>query len=409
MNAKRVHQVDLPRRTLRAPGTRADLAESPAVIGPVRLTYSLRPGAPLPLLMAAVAVALMFAATPFLIPEIAQRYGVSEGIAGGISIAQVGAFAATTLILPRLVSPTVRLLAVASATFLTANLVSAALSGFAFLVAVRALAGAAAGTLTWFVWSDAMRSPRSLATVSAVGPVTALIGSPLLAILSGGGDRAVYLALAVASVPGVLVRSQEPPQRQARRQVSRSRSNRVLLGALLLLTFSGASLFVYVAVAAREVLAMTPTMVSLGISLNAAGGLLGARLAARHRRPGWWLATAGPAAFLAIGGGATALFFVGMAWWGFAFWMGVPGIFQMLAQRSLEPAERAGDAQGFMAVGRALAPAMGGGFADAGAYQALAAVAGAGVMLAGVTVIGVQEGRELLPPSDPRTFVDSQS
>ena len=52
-----------------------------------------------------------------------------------------------------------------------------------------------------------------------------------------------------------------------------------------------------------------------------------------------------------------------LAWWGFVFWMGIPGVVQMLASHSLHPAERAGAAQAAIATGRALAPA---------AYTALA-------------------------------------
>ena len=46
---------------------------------------------------------------------------------------------------------------------------------------------------------------------------------------------------------------------------------------------------------------------------------------------------------------------------------------------------------------------MGGVFVDAGALVALSWVAGIGVSSAGAAVIGVKEGRERLPPTDPRT------
>jgi hypothetical protein len=75
----------------------------------------------------------------------------------------------------------------------------------------------------------------------------------------------------------------------------------------------------------------------------------------------------------------------------------------MLSARSLEPGERAGDAQGLMAIGRALGPAMSAPFVDAGALVALGIVCGAGMLVAGATVIGVTAGRSLLPPTDSRT------
>jgi DHA1 family inner membrane transport protein len=176
-----------------------------------------------------------------------------------------------------------------------------------------------------------------------------------------------------------------------------------------LLTFFGSSVFVFVAVSAREGLGLSPFAVSFAYSLNAAAGLLGARLASRHRRPGWWLLSAGPAVYLAGAGGHLWLVFLGMAWWGFAFWMGVPGVLQMLAARSLTPDERAGDAQALMAFGRAAGPVLGGGLADAGAFATLAVVAGVGTSVVGGMVIGVQEGRDRLPPSDPRLIDQSDS
>ena len=172
--------------------------------------------------------------------------------------------------------------------------------------------------------------------------------------------------------------------------------------AMWLLTFSGSALFINEALVARDIHGLAPLAASIALSLNATGGLIGARLSTRHRHPGWWLAFAGVAAWVTVNG-PVALFFIGMAWWGFAFWMGVPGVMEMISARSLERSERAGDTQGLMAVGRAFGPAMGGAFVDAGALVALSWVSGVGLATAGVTVIGVKEGRERLPPSDPRT------
>ena len=109
----------------------------------------------------------------------------------------------------------------------------------------------------------------------------------------------------------------------------------------------------------------------------------------------------GPAIFLTVAGGHPVFFFLGMAWWGFSFWMGVPGVLQMLADRSNEPGERAGDAQGYMAIGRTIGPAVGGVFADAAAFIPLAAVAAIGVTASGGVVMAVQDGRASLPPTGP--------
>ncbi|MDF1597005.1 MAG: hypothetical protein P1T08_13075 [Acidimicrobiia bacterium] len=371
------------------------------MFGPARSLYSIRPKAPIAILTGIAAVTLMFSATPFLIPEIATRFGVSQGLAGGISVVQVGAFALVNVVLPRLTAPSGRILKWSAWAFFALNVASVLAGEFWLLLALRFLAGSAAGAITWIAWADAMREPRSLTAVSAVGPIVAMVGAPLVSATATWGDRAIYGLLALSTLPGAIARLETRGGMTRREAVSRSRSNRVLLAALFLLTFSGSSLFVYASVAARATLGLSAVATSWAFSLNAAAGLAGARLAAHHRRPGWWLASAGPAVAISIAGGHAAWFFVGMAWWGFAFWMGLPGVLQMLAVRSLAADERAGDAQGVMAMGRSIGPLMGGGFTDAGAFSTLAVIAGIGVSASGIAVIGVQEGRERLPPSDP--------
>jgi DHA1 family inner membrane transport protein len=372
------------------------------MFAPTRLAYALRPKAPIGILAAAASVAMLFGATPFLLPEVSARYGVSEGLAAGISVAQVSTFALANLVLPRLLAPTGTVMKWAALILVVANAASALPAQFALLIGLRMLAGLAAGTLTWVVWADAMRKPRSLTGIASAGPVTALVSAPLLSALAGLGDRAIFIALGVAALPAFFIRVDTGVEKKASGSVSRSRSNRVLLLALLLLAFFGSSAFIFVAIAARQTLGITPFVVSFAYSLNAAAGLLGSRLSSRHRRPGWWLLTLGPAVYLAMAGSQVWMVFVGMAWWGFAFWMGVPGVMKMLAARSLEPGERAGDAQALMAFGRAGGPLLGGGLADAGTFVTLAVVAGIGSTAVGAMVIGVQEGRERLPSSDSR-------
>lgn len=351
---------------------------------------------------ATIAVALMFAATPFIISPIAERYGVSEGTVGLISVAQVGAFAAANFVLPRLLQPAGAILRIAAAALVALNLLSILPSVYGVLVFIRLLAGFAAGAMTWLAWTDAMQQRRSMSAVAAAGPLTVLIGAPILSVIAANGDRAVYLLLALAAVPAVLIFAPVSGGRRLPGSVSKSRSNRFLMAAMWMLTFFGSALFINQALVARDIHGLTSLSASIAFSLNAAGGLLGARLSSRHRHPGWWLASAGIAAWASVNG-PTVLFFIGMAWWGFAFWMGVPGVMEMISARSLEPSERAGDTQGLMAVGRALGPAMGGLFVDAGAMVALSYVSGIGLSTAGATVIGVKEGRERLPPTDPRT------
>jgi len=344
----------------------------------------------------------MYAATPWLITPIAERYGVSAGSVGAISVAQVGAFAAANFALPRLFAPSGRILRIAAASLVVLNLLSAFSGIFGALVGLRLAAGFAAGALSWLAWSNAMAGRKSMAAVASTGPITVLIGAPVLAYVAGHGDQAVYVLLAVTAFPMVIIGAAITGERRQRGAVSRSRSNPVLLWALASSTLFGSALFINEAIVAREIHGIPDFAASIAFSLNAAGGLLGARLSSRHRRPGWWLASIGPAAAITVLG-PPALFYVGMAWWGFAFWMGVPGVLRMLSERSLAPSERAGDAQGLMAVGRSIGPILGGAFVDLGSLTALAVIAAVGLVGSGATVIGVQEGRDMLPPTDPRT------
>jgi DHA1 family inner membrane transport protein len=355
------------------------------------------------LIAATAAVTVMFSATPFLIPSIALRYGVSEGTVGAISIAQVGAFAAANFILPRLFRPSGKVLRYSAMVLVVLNVASIFPSWYPALVGLRLIAGFAAGAMTWLTWTNAMNRKRSMSAVASTGPVVALVAAPIMAVLAAQGDQFVYALLAAATIPAAILFAPVHGRKRVSGVISGSRSNRLLLGALGALTFFGSALFINQAVIARDIHGLAPFATSIAFSLNAAGGLLGARLSVKHKVPGWFMASVGVAAILTVVG-PMPLFFVGMFWWGFGFWMAVPGVLQMLVDRSLEPSERAGDGQGLMALGRAFGPAMGGGFVDAGLLTGLALVSGIGIAASGLTVVGIKQGREHLPPTDPRTI-----
>jgi hypothetical protein len=57
-----------------------------------------------------------------------------------------------------------------------------------------------------------------------------------------------------------------------------------------------------------------------------------------------------------------------------------------------------------MAVGRAFGPALGGYFVNANLLTGLAVLSGIGITTSGLTVVGVKQGRDTLPPTDPRTI-----
>lgn len=370
---------------------------------PTRVLYGGRSGTPFALIAGTAAVMLLFTATPFLFVPIAARYGVSEGLAGAIAVAQVGAFALTNFILPRVIRPNGRILRYAAMGLVLTNVLSMLPSQFAVLVALRVLAGVCAGTMTWLAWAHAMKRTTSMSSIAAIGPVTAFVASPIVAIVAEHGDRAVYGLLALTTIPAAIFIAPVSGKRRARGHVSRSKSNRILLVVLFSLTFFGSSLYINMMIVTRDIHDMTPLAASMGFSLNALGGLAGAKMSLRHSKPGWFLASIGLAATATVFGGV-GLFYVAMFWWGFAHWMGVPGVLQMLVDRSLAPAERAGDGQGVMALGRSFGPAMGGAFVDAGALGALAIVSATGLTATGFTVVAVKAGRGRIPPTDPDTI-----
>jgi hypothetical protein len=345
---------------------------------------------------------VLLIATPFLIPEIAVRYGVSEGTAATLSVVQVGAFALATLFVPRVLAPSGSLLRRAAFMLAVLNVLSAVPDVFWILVVLRGFAGGAAGVLAWIAWTEAMRSRASMADIAAAGPLGILVVAPILGFLSGYGDQALYVGLGILTIPAAVASCEISGTRRRRGVISRSRSNRVLLVALSMVTFFGSALTVTLVIVGRDLHGVSASATSVAFSINAVASLFGARMAIRGTLPGVWLISTGLAAMLTVIGPAP-LFFFGIAWWGLSYWISVPGVFVMLSARSLEPGERAGDAQGLMAIGRALGPAMSAPFVDAGALVALGIVCGAGMLVAGATVIGVTAGRSLLPPTDSRT------
>lgn len=373
---------------------------------PTTIFYGGRSGAPVALIAATAATTVMFGATPFLLAPLAERYGVSEGVAGAVSVVQVGAFAAANFLVPRVVRPSGKVLRAAAAALVALNLLSVLPTMFGLLLTLRLLAGVAAGTMTWLAWTSAMKRTASMSSIAATGPVVALVAAPVLAVAANSGDRLVYLILALVTIPAAVLVAPVSGRRRMRGHVSRSRSNRVLLGALGVMTFFGSALFINEAIVAREVHHLSAFASSIAFSLNAGGGLIGARLSRHHRYPGWFLASIAPAALLTVVA-PVPFFYAGMFWWGFAFWMGVPGVLQMLSDRSLEASERAGDGQGLMAVGRSAGPALGGLFVNSGSLEALAATSALGLAASGLAVVGVKEGRDRLPASDPRS-IDQQ-
>ena len=374
------------------------------MFAPTRLFLSLRPRAAPALIASASAVAALFAATPFLLPAVADRFDVSLGTSALISSAQVAGFAATTFAAARTLTPSKRILVGAALTSVVANAASAGVDVFGLLLALRVAAGVAAGLLVWLAWTDAMRDTGVMRDVAAIGPATMLVAAPLFGWLaSTAGDRPVYLVLAAASIPVALLSARFEGERKVRRRMSPSRSNVLLLVGLGLLTMFGSSLFVFIASIASTQNEMGPVAVALGYSVNAVAAFVGARVGTRPEFA--WrfvLVMAGAVALIAFVHEPIALY-VGMAAWGFAFWMTVPGVLGQIADWSLVPEERVGDAQAMMALGRAIGPLIGAALVGADSFGGLSLTVISG--LAGVATImgGVSRYRKSRSPVAPGT------
>jgi predicted MFS family arabinose efflux permease len=368
---------------------------------PVRVFLALRESPQLGSLAAVVAVSALFAATPFIIPAVALEYDVSLGRSGLLSAAQVGGFAVAAFFAGRRFR-THRAYLIGGALATSAfNLLSAFAPSFEILLVLRVLAGAAAGLLVWLAWSKAMQSSGALRDVASAGPVTVLVSAPILAYAAAeAGPSAVYILLAVISLPAAVLPADFTGYRTQRLGLSPSRSNMVLLVALGVATLAGSSLFVFGGAIGVDV-GLSTFVVSLGFSGNALAGLIAARRPARDRPQAIWVfGTAACAALVAFGGNAV-LFLVGITLWGFFFWMATPTILRSIASWSLAPDERVGDAQSSMALGRALGPAIASVLVVDGSYQAVGAMAVAGLVASALTILAVGiYRRDRLPPHE---------
>lgn len=373
------------------------------MFGPVRVFFALRKDPQLGSLAAIVAVSALFAATPFVIPAVALEYNVSMGRSGLLSAAQVGGFALTVFVAGRRLRTHRSYLVGGAIAASVLNLLSAFAPTFEILLVLRVLAGAAAGLLVWLAWSKAMQSSGALRDVASAGPVTVLVAAPILAFAAAdGGPSAVYILLAVVSLPAALLPADFIGYRTERRGLSPSRSNVVLLVALGMSTLAGSSLFVFGAAIGADV-GLGTFVVSLGFSGNALAGLIAARRVAGDKPEAVWIfGTAVCAALVAFGGNAV-LFLVGITLWGFFFWMATPTILRSIALWSLVPDERVGDAQSSMALGRALGPAIGSTLVAGSSYRAVGTMAVAGLVASALTVLGVSIYRRDRTPTHTRS------
>jgi predicted MFS family arabinose efflux permease len=362
---------------------------------PVQVVTLLRPKTRADLLAASAFSSLVFTATPFLLPAVAEQYEVSLGVASLISTAQLGGFVIASWLVGRIFDPSRRLLMAALMAAMVFNGASAFIPWFSALLTMRFLGGVAIAVIAWLGWQEVFGDNDRMGDVAVVGPIVGIAGAPVASFLADRtGADAVFVMLAIVAIAPMLVRGPSAPLgSNAPRRANRSKAvpvTRVILGCLGLLTLGGSSVFVFAAAIGADDVGLDPVVVSLAFSANALVGIPAARYRGKRPLAGlWFLVTAGMAVAITnvtVG----AVFWTAVALWGLAFWAGVPGIFKLLAERSVNPADRAGDAQSMMAAGRMLGPLLGAVFIEKGSTASLGIVAAILMATAAVVLVGVE-------------------
>ncbi len=362
------------------------------MLAPFRLLASLRGTVDTGLVLATSVATTTFVATPLVLPAIGDRFDIGTGSAGAFSAAQLGAFVVGSWASGRLVEPSRRLFVVALLVLAGSNATSTFVPSFWQFVASRGVAGLALGVLTWLAYSQVFGDADRTGDIAVIGPLTGVAAAPLLgAVLAGADDVAVFwLLAALALIPLVsLPTFVAPPVKETHRTRAVPQAF-VLIAGLAVITFGGSAFFVYVGAMGVEQYGMDPFVISLVFSANAAAGIPSARWRGGRPFSGAWMLL--PAVFAVVLGfmDQPVVFWALVTTWGFCFWMSVPGIYTLLAERSRHPAERAGDAQAAMAAGRSLGPLLGGLVVGAGGFEMLGIAGGATIAAASLTVIVVE-------------------
>lgn len=363
------------------------------LLTPVRVVQTLRPQIAPGILTATAVSTVVFSATPFLIRGVASDQGVEVSTVAVISTAQLAGFSLATWAAGRFLRPRRRMLVLAVAIGVVANLASGWAPWFSFLVAARLVSGVSLGLIAWIAWAEVFGDDDKVGDVAVIGPLVGTVASPIIAtvITRSGPDLLFYGLAAIYLVPLLFIGTTHldaaaRPKHQRHRP---TRAAAALLIALGMVTCGGSAVFLFVSVIGQDQVGLSPLVVSLAFSANALASVPSARYRGTRRLPGMWMGVTGAMAILICIVQQPAVFWIALAMWGFAFWMGVPGAFALLAERSRFPQERAGDAQSIMAAGRVVGPLIGGAM-WAISPTALGIVGGGITVAAGVLMLYVE-------------------
>jgi predicted MFS family arabinose efflux permease len=332
----------------------------------------------------------VLSATPFLLDLVADEYGIGLAAASLIGVFQLGGFVLGSWGSGRWLTPRRRVFIAALLLAVAANLLSIALPPFPLLIALRFVSGLSLGLISWFAWVQVFGDDSRMGEIAVMGPISGILASPLIALFAdGGGAAGVFFLLAILSlVPLVFNRGSGAADRVPKRTARSSPIPvaRVLLAALGLFTIGGSATFQYAVVLGTGRPGLDPATIALIFSANSLAGIPAARWPWRRGLPGPWLIVTGACAAVMALTPVPLVFAASIMLWGFAFWMGVPGVFKVLAERSAHPADRAGDAQAVMAAGRVVGPLIGGAILDGLGSAALGLIGGSLMASAGVIV-----------------------
>lgn len=362
---------------------------------PVRLLVALRPNIAAGVFAATAVSTVVFSATPFLIPAVAADRGLDIGVVGSISTAQLGGFVLATSLAPRRFRPRRTMMVVAIVLGVVANLLSATSPWFSMLIGTRFVSGVSLGLIAWIAWAEVFGDNERVGDVATIGPIIGTVASPIVAVLAdrSGPDWLFVVLAGLHLVPAIFIRGMrlDAAQRPKRERHRPTRAALAILVALGMVTFGGSAAFVYIGAIGTGLVGLSPFVVSLAFSANAIAGLPSARYRGNRPLAGLWMTITGLSALLVCSLHVAAVFWAGMIAWGFAFWMGIPGAFSLLAERSNYPDERAGDAQAIMAGGRVFGPLVGGVLYEIG--PEVLGIGAATAMLAGASILVYTEWR----------------
>lgn len=360
---------------------------------PIRILLALRPSVAPALLVALASSTVVFAATPFLLPAVAEERNISLGAVGWISTTQLAGFVLASWAAGRFLKPVRAAFVSGAIVGALGNLASAVAPTLLTLSIARFASGISLGMAAWFAWQAAFGDSGKTGDVAVVGPLVGVIASPgIAALIEVLGVDAVFVVLAAVTASPLLFAGRVQRTDVLRPHQSRhapTRAALAILVALGLITFGGSATFVYAAAIGETVNGISPVTISFVFSLNAIAGIPAAKWTGRRGPAGLWFCGTAVCATLIASSGNNLAFFAGLVGWGFVFFMGIPAVFALLAARSAFPEERAGDAQAVMALGRVFGPLLGGALLAHDSSVTLGFVSGGIIVAASILLLYV--------------------